>query len=114
MQNEPNTGQAPFQIQVADRVQRLPPYLFGKINDLKYRKRRDGVDIGEEAVFVALAERADGFAGVDVVHDALAVSRVRWERKRAVGAWVSAISASVNSPRASSLIARLIRQRIMY
>jgi alanine-synthesizing transaminase len=45
MQNEPNTGQAPFQIQVADRVQRLPPYLFGKINDLKHRKRRDGVDI---------------------------------------------------------------------
>jgi alanine-synthesizing transaminase len=45
MQNEPNTNQAPFQIQVADRVKRLPPYLFGKINDLKYRKRRDGIDI---------------------------------------------------------------------
>src|ERR1700730_520516 len=44
MQAEPNTTPAPFQIQVADRVQRLPPYLFGKINDLKYRKRRDGVD----------------------------------------------------------------------
>ncbi|HEV3237616.1 MAG TPA: aminotransferase class I/II-fold pyridoxal phosphate-dependent enzyme [Gemmataceae bacterium] len=45
MQNEPNTNQAPFQIHVADRVKRLPPYLFGKINDLKYRKRRDGIDI---------------------------------------------------------------------
>src|SRR5207247_9018972 len=45
MQSEPNTSQTPFQINVADRVQRLPPYLFGKINDLKYRKRRDGVDI---------------------------------------------------------------------
>jgi alanine-synthesizing transaminase len=45
MQSEPNTNPAPFQIQVADRVQRLPPYLFGKINDLKYRKRREGVDI---------------------------------------------------------------------
>src|SRR4051794_6375042 len=45
MQNEPNTTQAPFQIDVADRVKRLPPYLFGKINDLKYRKRRAGVDI---------------------------------------------------------------------
>jgi alanine-synthesizing transaminase len=45
MQSEPNTNPAPFQIQVAERVQRLPPYLFGKINDLKYRKRRDGVDI---------------------------------------------------------------------
>src|SRR5438445_4373507 len=45
MQSEPNIVQAPFQIAVADRVQRLPPYLFGKINDLKYRKRRAGVDI---------------------------------------------------------------------
>src|SRR5437588_6472579 len=45
MQNEPNAVQTPFQIDVADRVKRLPPYLFGKINDLKYRKRRAGVDI---------------------------------------------------------------------
>src|SRR5437667_9107919 len=45
MQSEPNTVQTPFQINVADRVKRLPPYLFGKINDLKYRKRRAGVDI---------------------------------------------------------------------
>jgi alanine-synthesizing transaminase len=45
MQSEPNTNEAPFRIDVADRVKRLPPYLFGKINDLKYRKRRAGVDI---------------------------------------------------------------------
>src|SRR5580704_16394555 len=45
MQSEPNAGQAPFRIDVADRVKRLPPYLFGKINDLKYRKRRAGVDV---------------------------------------------------------------------
>src|SRR5690349_19149858 len=45
MQSEPNTVQTPFQINVADRVKRLPPYLFGKINELKYRKRRAGVDI---------------------------------------------------------------------
>src|ERR1700722_2620068 len=45
MQNEPNQPQTPFQIQVADRVQRLPPYLFGKINALKYAKRRDGIDV---------------------------------------------------------------------
>jgi alanine-synthesizing transaminase len=36
---------APFRIPVADRVQRLPPYLFGKINKLKYRKRVAGVDV---------------------------------------------------------------------
>jgi alanine-synthesizing transaminase len=45
MQSEPNTAQTPFRIDVADRVKRLPPYLFGKINDLKYRKRRAGVDV---------------------------------------------------------------------
>src|SRR6516164_10193070 len=45
MQSEPNTSQAPFRIDVADRVKRLPPYLFGKINSLKYQKRRAGVDI---------------------------------------------------------------------
>src|SRR6266849_6121034 len=45
MQSEPNTSPAPFHIDVADRVKRLPPYLFGKINDLKYRKRRAGIDV---------------------------------------------------------------------
>lgn len=45
MQSEPNTSQSPFQINVADRVRRLPPYLFGKINALKYQKRRAGIDI---------------------------------------------------------------------
>src|SRR5437667_4698529 len=35
----------PFMIDVADRVKRLPPYLFGKINALKQSKRRAGVDV---------------------------------------------------------------------
>ncbi len=45
MQSEPNIGQSPFQISVAERVKRLPPYLFGKINALKQSKRRAGVDV---------------------------------------------------------------------
>jgi alanine-synthesizing transaminase len=45
MQSEPNTPQDPFRIDVAERVKRLPPYLFGKINDLKYSKRRAGIDV---------------------------------------------------------------------
>src|SRR5438445_2124864 len=45
MQSEPNAAPGPFQIDVAERVKRLPPCLFGRINDLKYRKRRAGVDI---------------------------------------------------------------------
>jgi len=35
----------PFKISVADRVKRLPPYLFGKINKLKYQKRVAGIDV---------------------------------------------------------------------
>ena len=41
----------PFTIPVADRVKRLPPYLFGRINALKYQKRRAGADvIGWQAI----------------------------------------------------------------
>jgi alanine-synthesizing transaminase len=35
----------PFDLEVAPRVRGLPPYLFGKINELKYRKRRLGIDV---------------------------------------------------------------------
>jgi alanine-synthesizing transaminase len=45
MQSEPNVPEEPFHIEVADRVKRLPPYLFGKINGLKYQKRRAGIDV---------------------------------------------------------------------
>ena len=34
-----------FTMPVADRLRRLPPYLFGKINEIKYKKRQAGVDI---------------------------------------------------------------------
>jgi alanine-synthesizing transaminase len=34
-----------FSIPVADRLKRLPPYLFGKINKLKYQKRVAGIDV---------------------------------------------------------------------
>ncbi len=34
-----------FSIPVAERMKRLPPYLFGKINKLKYQKRVAGVDV---------------------------------------------------------------------
>ncbi|MGH7200356.1 MAG: aminotransferase class I/II-fold pyridoxal phosphate-dependent enzyme, partial [Planctomycetaceae bacterium] len=35
----------PFAIPVAERMRRLPPYLFGTINKLKYQKRVAGVDV---------------------------------------------------------------------
>ncbi|MEM7811952.1 MAG: aminotransferase class I/II-fold pyridoxal phosphate-dependent enzyme [Planctomycetota bacterium] len=35
----------PFTIPVSERLTRLPPYLFGKINKVKYEKRVAGVDV---------------------------------------------------------------------
>ena len=35
----------PFKIDVSSRISRLPPYLFGRINKMKYEKRVAGVDI---------------------------------------------------------------------
>jgi alanine-synthesizing transaminase len=34
-----------YDLEVAPRVRNLPPYLFGRINELKYRKRKAGVDV---------------------------------------------------------------------
>jgi alanine-synthesizing transaminase len=34
-----------FSIEVADRIKRLPPYLFARINQSKYAKRRAGEDV---------------------------------------------------------------------
>lgn len=44
-ENEVPMSDSPFTIDVADRVKRLPPYMFGKINKLKYEKRVAGIDI---------------------------------------------------------------------
>ena len=35
----------PFQVRLATRVNRLPPYMFGRINALLYQKRRGGADV---------------------------------------------------------------------
>jgi alanine-synthesizing transaminase len=43
--DEQETPTQPFTIEVAERVKRLPPYLFGRINALKYQKRRAGCDV---------------------------------------------------------------------
>lgn len=43
--NEPVPGDGPFSIEVAERVRRLPPYLFAEINRLMYEKRRSGDDV---------------------------------------------------------------------
>src|SRR5947207_8444250 len=38
-------SQQPFKIEISQRISRLPPYLFGRINKMKYEKRVAGVDI---------------------------------------------------------------------
>lgn len=40
-----DTNQTPFKIDVSARIARLPPYLFGRINKMKYEKRVAGIDI---------------------------------------------------------------------
>src|SRR6266478_3132570 len=47
MRSESETPQSdnPFSIPVAERLQRLPPYLFAKINKVKYERRVAGVDV---------------------------------------------------------------------
>lgn len=50
MSHEPLTGlptepQRPFKIQLAERMHRLPPYLFARINAKLYEKRRAGDDV---------------------------------------------------------------------
>ncbi|MBN2476958.1 MAG: aminotransferase class I/II-fold pyridoxal phosphate-dependent enzyme [Pirellulales bacterium] len=42
---EPVSNDSSFRIKVADRVRRLPPYLFARINRLMYEKRRAGDDV---------------------------------------------------------------------
>jgi alanine-synthesizing transaminase len=42
---EPEQTTEQFQIQLASRVLRLPPYLFGRINAMLYEKRRGGSDV---------------------------------------------------------------------
>jgi alanine-synthesizing transaminase len=42
---EQTSTNQPFVIEVADRVRRLPPYLFAQINKLLYEKRRSGDDV---------------------------------------------------------------------
>ncbi len=44
-ETESSFSDEPFTIPVADRVKRLPPYMFGKINKLKHKKRQDGIDV---------------------------------------------------------------------
>ena len=41
----PLVPQQPFSINVAERVKRLPPYLFARINALKLEKRQAGADV---------------------------------------------------------------------
>jgi alanine-synthesizing transaminase len=43
--SNPASSDSKFEINVARRVQRLPPYLFGQINAMLYNKRRAGDDV---------------------------------------------------------------------
>ena len=40
-----SASDAPFAVRLASRVERLPAYMFGRINNLLYQKRREGKDV---------------------------------------------------------------------
>jgi len=42
---EPVDDLRPFQIQLSERMKRLPAYLFARLNQLMYQKRRNGDDV---------------------------------------------------------------------
>lgn len=100
MQSEPNTPQTPFKIQVADRVKRLPPYLFGKINALKYQKRRAGIDVidlgmgnpsdvpapqvVEKLIEAAKDERNHGYSVANGLRNLRREVALRYERRHGV------------------------------
>ncbi len=43
--DQPGENSRPFSVNVSERVERLPPYLFAELNKLKYEKRRQGADV---------------------------------------------------------------------
>ena len=43
--DDPVDYSQPFAVEVAARIKRLPPYLFGRINQLLLDKRRNGDDV---------------------------------------------------------------------
>ncbi len=45
MTESPSGDQNPFNVQLASRVMRLPPYMFGRINNSLYQMRRAGDDV---------------------------------------------------------------------
>jgi len=47
MSTDPSSAAEPFRVEVAQRVTRLPPYLFGRINKMIYDKRVAGDDVIE-------------------------------------------------------------------
>ena len=49
-QADASRSDSPDFVRLSDRMSRLPPYLFGRINALKDQKRRDGVDIIDMAM----------------------------------------------------------------
>lgn len=45
METERRTPMSEFKIEPAERIRRLPPYLFSRLNALKHTKRQQGVDL---------------------------------------------------------------------
>ncbi len=111
MSEDPRIGEQistnqPFSIEVADRVRRLPPYLFAQINKLMYEKRRAGddvIDLGmgnpsdppQDLVIEKLAEAAR-----DPKNHGYAEAKGILSLRREVAASISSSTACGSTPRA--------------
>lgn len=45
LKTAPKPADPPFRVRLSERVHRLPPYLFARINQMLYQKRRTGDDV---------------------------------------------------------------------
>ena len=55
---------ADFKIEPADRIKRLPPYLFGRLNALKLAKRQEGADI----IDLGMGNPSDGAPQIVIIN----------------------------------------------
>ena len=58
-----------FEIQPAERIRRLPPYLFARLNALKHQKRQADIDIIDLGMVAAMESLTEEFRTIIILSD---------------------------------------------